>query len=206
MTTTERAGRPFVSGVVLAAGAATRMGRPKQLLELDGRSLLQHVVDAALASRLDEVVVVLGHEAAAVRASLAPDERVRTVLNPAYADGQITSLRCGLAAVGPQADAAAVLLGDEPMLRSARINAMLAAFHAAGARAARPVYPEAGGRPGHPVLLARAVFRELDSLGGDQGARTLFEERRPGVIEVPIAGEPPPDVDTPEDFERLSAP
>lgn len=205
MTTTER-DRVFVSGVVLAAGAATRMGRAKQLLEIAGRPLVQYVVDAALASRLDEVVVVLGHEADAVRAALAPDARVRTVSNPAFVDGQITSLRCGLAAVSPRADAAAVLLGDEPSLGSERIDAMLAAFHAAGARAARPVYPDAGGRPGHPVLLAREIFSELEALRGDQGARTLFEERRPGVVEVPFAGEPPQDVDTPEDLERIQAP
>jgi len=201
--TTEAVGRAFVSGVVLAAGTSTRMGRPKQLLELAGRPLLQHAVDAAVASCLDEVVVVLGHCADEIRDALVLGERARVVVNPEFGDGQITSLRCGLAAVSPDAVAAAVLLGDQPSLGSERIDAMVAAFLAAGVRAARPVYPDAEGRPGHPVLLARAVFPELAALRGDQGARTLFAGRPPDVLEVPVAGEPPPDVDTPEDFARI---
>ena len=206
MTTADAAGRPFVSGVVLAAGASARMGRPKQLLELAGRPLLQHVIDAALASRLDEVVVVLGHCADEIRAALVLGQRVRVVENPAFGEGQITSLRCGLAALSPEACAAAVLLGDQPSLTSSQVDVMVAAFLAAGARAARPVYPDAGGRPGHPVLLAREVFRELDRLRGDQGARMLFEGQPPGVLEVPVAGEPPPDIDTSEDYARILAP
>jgi molybdenum cofactor cytidylyltransferase len=204
MTTTESSGRPFVSGVVLAAGASTRMGRPKQLLEIAGRPLLQHVVDAALASSLDEVIVVLGHRADEVEAALRLGGRARAVANPEFAAGQITSLRCGLAAANPAARAAAVLLGDQPTLRSEAIDEMVAAFLAAGARAARPVYPDAGGRPGHPVLLAREIFHELDPLRGDQGARTLFSEQRPGVLEVSVAGQPPPDIDTPEDLTRIT--
>jgi len=194
-----------VSGIVLAAGASTRMGRPKQLLPIAGRPLLQHVIDAALASSLDEVVVVLGHRADEVEAAIEPDGRVRAVVNPEFAAGQITSLRCGVAAADPAARAVAILLGDQPGLRGQAIDAMLDAFVAAGAgiQAARPVYPDAEGRPGHPVLLAREIFCELDDLRGDQGARTLFSEHRPFVIEIPVAGEPPPDVDTPEDLARI---
>jgi molybdenum cofactor cytidylyltransferase len=205
MTTTESGGRPFVSGVILAAGASTRMGRPKQLLPVAGKPLLQHVLDAALASRLDEVIVVLGHRADEIEAALTLGGRARVIVNPEFAAGQVTSLRCGVAAAAPAARAVAILLGDQPSLRSEAIDAMLDAFVAAGAgvRAARPVYPDAGGRPGHPVLLAREIFCELEDLRGDQGARTLFCERRPGVVEIPVAGEPPPDVDTPEDFARI---
>jgi molybdenum cofactor cytidylyltransferase len=205
MTTTERAGRPFVSGVVLAAGASTRMGRPKQLLPVAGRPLLQHVVDAALASSLDEVIVVLGHRADEIEAALDLVGRARAVANPDFAEGQITSLRCGVAAANAAARAVAILLGDQPSLRSEAIDDMVAAFLAAGARAARPVYTDAGGRPGHPVLLAREIFHELESLRGDQGARALFAEQRPDVIEVGVAGEPPVDIDTPEDLARLSS-
>lgn len=200
MTTIPSSDRPFVSGLVLAAGASSRMGRPKSLLPVAGRPLLQHVVDAALASRLDEVIVVLGHCADEIEAALVLAGRARAITNPEFAEGQITSLRCGLAAVSSDARAAAILLGDQPSLGSRTIDDMIAAFLAAGARAARPVYPDAGGRPGHPVLLAREIFCELDGLRGDQGARTLFSRPGPGVIEVPVAGQPPPDIDTPEDF------
>ena len=204
MTAIASVGRPFVSGIVLAAGASTRMGRPKPLLPVAGRPLLQHVVDAALASSLDELIVVLGHCAGEVEAALTLGGRARAITNPDYAEGQITSLRCGLAAANCDARAAAILLGDQPSLGSRAIDDMLAAFLDAGARAARPVYPDAGGRPGHPVLLAREIFGELNVLRGDQGARTLFSGRRPGVIEVPVAGQPPPDIDTPEDFARIA--
>ncbi len=204
MTTTEGAGRPFVSGVILAAGASTRMGRPKQLLEIAGRPLLQHVVDAALAASLDEVIVVLGHRADEVEAALALGGRARAVVNADFADGQITSLRRGLAATNPDARAAAILLGDQPSLHSEAIDHMVAAFLASGARAARPVYPDARGRPGHPVLLAREIFPELEDLHGDQGARTLFCEQRPDVLEIAVAGKPPPDIDTPDDFARIA--
>jgi molybdenum cofactor cytidylyltransferase len=166
---------------------------------------LQHVVDAALASSLDEVIVVLGHRADEIEAALTLGGRARTIANPDFAEGQITSLRCGVAAANAAARAVAILLGDQPSLRSQAIDDMVAAFLAAGARAARPVFPDAGGRPGHPVLLAREIFCELEPLRGDQGARSLFSEPRNGVIEIPVAGEPPPDIDTPEDLARVAS-
>lgn len=193
----------LVAGLILAAGGSTRMGEPKQLLPLDGRPILQHVVDAAAASGgLGELVVVLGAEA--VRAALRLPERARTVVNPDYAEGQSTSLRLGLRSLSEDVDAAAVLLGDQPHVTPELIDRVVSAFQGSDRPVARPVYTTAGGRtvPGHPVVLARTVWGEVEKLTGDQGARALLARRDEWLLEVPIEGEPPPDIDTREDYRR----
>jgi molybdenum cofactor cytidylyltransferase len=182
------------------------MGRPKLLLPLAGRCVLQHVVDAVVDSCLDELVIVLGAHAAEVRAALVlpADRVVRVTVNADYAEGQSTSLRTGLAALDPRAAAAAILLGDQPGIDSALIDAVAAAFVAAGAAAARPVYETAAGErvPGHPVFLHRRLWPACDALHGDAGARTVLAEHPEWVLEVPVAGAPPVDIDTPEDYDR----
>jgi molybdenum cofactor cytidylyltransferase len=207
MTPTDAGGTaPFVSGVVLAAGLSTRFGRPKQLLPVGDRCLLRCVLDAALASRLDEVVVVLGHCADEVRAALSceSDPRVSLVVNPLYATGQSTSLRCGLRAADERALAAAILLGDQPEVGPKLIDAVLAAFLASDRPGARPVYSDAGDVPGHPVLLAREIWPEIESQSGDRGARGLFAEHPDWLLRIPVGGRPPTDVDTREDHRRLA--
>jgi len=194
--------RRVLSAVILAAGASTRMGRLKQLLPLAGRPLLQHVVDAAVASRLDEVILVLGARAAEIRAAITCCECVRVVVNREYADGQSTSLRAGLRAASPRSAAAAVLLGDQPRMTAQRIDAVAAAFLQTSACVVRPVYAAVGGHrvPGHPVFLARRVWPDIDALRGDQGARALLSAHPEWLLEVPVAGEAPRDVDTWEDY------
>ena len=195
-----------ISGIVLAAGSSERMGTPKQLLTLGERCLLQHVIDAALGSQLDEVVVVLGHRADEVSAALTLPSAapVRIARNPHWAEGQSGSLRCGLEAVDERCAAAAVLLADQPELRPADIDRVADAFRESGASAARPVYPEAGGAPGHPVLLARRIWPEVCALSGDSGARVLFAAHPSWLLEVPLPGKPPVDIDRPEDHRRIS--
>lgn len=198
--------RPFLSGIILAAGSSTRMGRPKQLLRLENRPLLQHVVDAAVASRLDEIILVLGHRAEEIHAAIACPARVRVVVNTAYTDGQSTSLRAGFGAASPGAQAAAVLLGDQPRVTAQLIDLVATAFAKSAACVARPVYAGVGGRPvpGHPVFLARRVWPEMNKLRGDQGARALLLAHPEWLCEVSVEGEAPPDVDTWEDY-RSSA-
>jgi molybdenum cofactor cytidylyltransferase len=196
----------FCSGILLAAGASQRMGRPKQLLPLCGRPLLQHSLDHAAASGLDELILVLGHRAAEICDALdLPDPaRCRVVVNADYAEGQAGSLRLGLRSADPTASAAAILLGDQPQLSAALIDRVALAFRRAGAPAARPVYAGASGErvPGHPVLLARSIWPELQRLGGDRGARDLLAAHPDWLHEVPLGGEPPVDVDTEQGWRR----
>ena len=201
--------RAFLSGIILAAGTATRMGRPKQLLRFGDRCLLQHVIDAAAASCLDEILVILGHRAEEIRARLRfpPGRAMRIVVAADYNQGQSASLRAGLRAAGPQASAAAVLLADQPGVTSQVINRVAAAYLAAGAPVARAVYADADGArvPGHPVFLARRIWPEVDKLPGDQGARALISAHPEWLLEIPIEGKPPRDIDTTEDYQRACA-
>jgi molybdenum cofactor cytidylyltransferase len=191
-------------GVILAAGASTRMGEPKQLLPLAGRALLQHAVDAAGGAALAEIVVVLGYAADEVRAAVTLPAHARIVVNERWIEGQSASLACGLAAAGPDATAAVVLLGDQPHVTSALIDAVVAAFARADAPIVRPVWTsdDRTPQPGHPVVLARSVWASVATITGDRGARALFETHPEWVREVAMPGAPLADIDDRADYRR----
>lgn len=192
----------MISGIVLAGGTSSRLGRPKQLLTLDGRPVLQHVVDTAAAtgSGLGEVVVVLGHLAGEVASALSLPPSVRTVVNPDYATGQASSMRTGLEAAAAESEAAVVLLGDQPGMPAAHIGAVVRAF----AGGAGPIVQASfRGTPSHPVLFARPVWAELMAVTGDKGAREVIKAHPDWVVRIDLDAEIPPDLDTMEDYERL---
>jgi len=195
---------PFVSGVILAAGSSSRMGQPKQLLPLGDRPMLQRVLDEALASSLDEIIVVLGAEAGEIRKAIRypRGRRVRIVVNYDYVRGLSGSLRLGLSVANARAAAAAVLLGDLPQVRAWVIDRVTQAFFECGKAVVRPVYRTADGRriPGHPVCLARRIWPEVKRLDGDQGARGLLTAHPEWVFEMIVEGDPPGDIDTPADY------
>lgn len=190
----------MISGIVLAAGESTRLGRPKQLLDLDGKPLLQHVVDAVGAVGLDEVVIVLGHEAESVRAALALGPAARTVVNPLYRSGQASSLVAGLDAVDPRAEAAVIVLGDQPRMSAEIVRRVVAEWRRSDAPVVRSFY---GGVPGHPVVVGRAQWPVLRAARGDAGARAVLEAASVPVNELDLGEEPLDDVDTWEQYERL---
>ena len=189
------------AGVVLAAGSSRRMGRPKQLLEVGGRPLLEGVIASANASRLDEVVVVLGANADAILGQVDLG-RARAVVNPDHAAGMSTSLRVGLAALGPEVDVAMVVLGDQPAISGAMLDELLDLRVRSGLPAAALSF---GGLLHPPVALAREMWGDLRSLEGDVGCRALIRSRPELVAALPYEGDltHPVDVDTPEDYARL---
>ena len=190
----------MIAGVILAAGASSRLGSPKQLLALQGRPLLQHVIDAAAVAGLDPIVIVLGHRAADVRAALALPDGASIVENPDYAGGQASSLRVGLASLPDAVAAAVVLLGDQPGIRPAVIDAAVERWQRASGRVVRTVYR---GRPGHPVVLDRAVWAEVMAESGDRGARDVLAEHPEWIVPLERDEDAPADVDMPGDYERL---
>jgi molybdenum cofactor cytidylyltransferase len=189
----------MISGVVLAAGTSSRLGRPKQLLDLGGRTVLQRVVDAALAAAVHEVVVVLGHEADEIRTTLPRSDRVRIAVNPDYLEGQSTSLREGLRTASERSEAAVILLGDQPGLRPDAIDAVVEAWRGGAGALVQASYR---GRPTPPTHQARSVWPELAALAGDEGARGFIAANRSRRTLVEVGGSPPDDIDTEEDYRR----
>jgi CTP:molybdopterin cytidylyltransferase MocA len=189
---------PFRFGaVILAAGGSSRMGAVKQLLELDGRSLIGRAVDAARAAQAHTIVVVLGAEAEKVR---APNARypILTELNPEWPEGLSSSIRRGVRALlDSEPDLNAVLLTpcDQPAL-SAEIIAQLASLQKSTGRIAAARYD---GRNGAPAVFGRGHFERLQTLTGDEGARKLLNTDPDGVVtlDCPAMGF---DLDTPSDY------
>ncbi len=149
------------------------MGTVKQVLHLDGRPLLQHVLDNVRASEVEEIVLVLGFAAEAIQREIET-ENVRVVINRNYQQGMGTSLRAGLSAVDPQAGAALIVLADQPFVRSATLDQLIAEHQRSKAQIVIPTYR---GFRGNPVLLDRSVFPEVMALDADVGCRAIFGDR-----------------------------
>jgi molybdenum cofactor cytidylyltransferase len=185
----------LIAAVVLAAGASTRMGRPKQLLPLSGATVLARVVSRLLESPVDRVVVVLGHDAERIRkgAGLPIDARLTVIDNDGWQEGMASSLRCGVRAC-QEAEAIVVALGDQPGLDPDVVTRLVAAFRH-GAPLAVPVQGE---RRGHPVLFGRSLFPALLALSRDVGARDVVARHWPEAARIEAAL--PVDLDTEEDY------
>jgi molybdenum cofactor cytidylyltransferase len=192
----------MIAGVVLAAGRSSRLGQPKQLLPHRGRPLLEWALAAMSASRVERVYVVLGHDAERVRREVDL-HGARIVVNERYAEGLSTSLHAGLAALGPEVEAAVVAVGDQPLLGPEAVDALLAAHAATGAAIVAADY---GDHRGTPLLLHRSVWPLARQITGDQGARALLRAYPGTVATVPVAPASGLDVDTWEDYERLTTP
>jgi len=162
----------MISAIVLAAGESTRMGLPKLLLPIEGKSLLQHVIDNALQSKVSEVIVVLGAEATKLRREIKQSQ-VQIIENASYKEGLSSSLKVGLQAVSPQAQAVLVLLGDQPLISHAIIDTLIDKYKESGSTMVAPVY---NGRRGNPVLFDSSLIPELIRVTGDKGGREIIEK------------------------------
>jgi len=187
-----------VGAIVLAAGAASRMGRNKLLLEIGEQPLVRHVIEAASEGGCHSVYVVYSDEA--VRAAVGSS--AVALRNRDAASGQASSVRVGLQGLPAEIEGAMILLGDQPLVGSRTVGALLRAWWREGARpaVAAGYGEEDGWRP--PVVVERSIWPDLMVLTGDAGARQLFE-RRPHLVETVMAGGRPDDVDTPEDYDKI---
>ena len=188
-----------VTAVVLAAGRSTRMAPVNKLtLDYQGAALVRHAAEAAIASRAAEVVVVVGHEAEAVRDVLSGLD-LRVVANPDYATGLASSVKAGIAAVGAEATGAVILLGDMPGVTSAVVDALIGAFEGGGGQ--NICQPRYDGQPGNPVLWPRRLFVEFAGLSGDVGAKPLLARHKTDVLGVDVGTDAiHMDIDAPADL------
>ena len=177
---------------------------PKQLLRTGGQTLLEHVIHQAAGSGLDELIVVLGHRAECIQESIgiSTGTRLRFTFAPDHAQGQSRALRAGLLAADTRAEAAAILLGDQPDLPPTTIDRAREAWLKQRPRFLRPEYTGAGGQnqPGHPVLICRKMWPRMMELDGDQGARDIIGSHPDWLEALPMTGEAPTDIDRIEDW------
>jgi molybdenum cofactor cytidylyltransferase len=193
------------AGIILAAGESSRFGQPKQLVELHGRMLVAWVLDAALASHLETVVLVLGRDHQKIGDALGQrvcHPKLELVFNPRYHEGQSTSLTAGLFRIHDRFPAVMFLLGDQPLVDTATINRLLEKFRYSDKTICVPVHR---GQRGNPALFGRSHYEELARLSGDKGARDIIAARPGQILEVPIA-DPSLflDIDTQADVENVS--
>ncbi|MSP14127.1 MAG: putative selenium-dependent hydroxylase accessory protein YqeC [Chloroflexi bacterium] len=189
-----------VGAVVLAAGAASRFGEAKQLLQWEGKPLVAHIVEQLLASRIDPIVVVSGAYADQVSQALA-GYPVHLVHNPLWAEGQSTSVRSGLAELWSQnsnVGAAFFMMADQPRVTPELLDRLV--YHHQETLASA-VIPGFQGRRGSPALVDRRLFDRMLLLEGDEGARQIFRQI-PQEVELLELSDPRPllDIDTPEDY------
>jgi molybdenum cofactor cytidylyltransferase len=192
------------AGIILAAGASTRSGEPKQLLRLKGKCLLEWVLDAAFNSELDRIVLVLGYAHQKILQALGKKSqhaKLLVAINPQYEKGQSLSLHIGLSQVKNDYAAVMFLLGDQPMLKAATINVLLEKFWAAEKDICVPICQ---GKRKTPSIFRRCFYTQLMGIKGDMGARQLIDDNPDRVLAVemdnPICFF---DIDTQHDFESL---
>ena len=191
----------MISAIILAAGESKRMGQAKQLLGVEGKTLLQSVLDSVLKSDVDEVILVLGHEAERIRRKMDV-RRAIIVVNPNYAKGMITSIQEGLKALDKKSEAFFIILGDQPEIRPDIYNRLIQEFHR--------VYPLQSillptyqGKKGHPALFSTKYLAESFKIRGDVGFKEIVQNHAEDVFLVDV--DTPSiliDIDTPEDYQE----
>ena len=188
-----------IEGIILAAGESRRMGYPKPLLQISGRTFIEHIAETML-TVVPRLVIVVGAHRERVRAAIPRDPRIAIVENLDYSRGQLSSLKVGLRAIGPDAAGALVHLGDHPSVCATTFSAVADSYSRTGTPITIARY---GGRRGHPVVFDRAVFAELLSAPEGEGARHVVnaDPSRVHYVDLDDPGINL-DLDTPFDLER----
>ena len=190
-----------VAGILLAAGASTRMGKTKQLLPLGEKTLVERVLVEALSSELDKVVLVLGYQALEIKKVIKPvshQPKLSIIENRRFKQGISSSIIAGLSELEETHDHVMILLGDTPFIHRDLINLLLRRYLQSGYSIGAIKGKK---RPVHPVMFSRELYPELLILKGDVGARALFAKYSDKVCLVePERPYDDRDIDTPEDY------
>jgi molybdenum cofactor cytidylyltransferase len=190
----------FVTGLVLAAGGSSRLGEPKQLLPYGSSTLLGHTLDTARASGFDQLIVALGGASSEVRGRVDL-QGTDVVENTGYGEGCSSSIAAGVSALDRRSELLVLMLGDQPGVTPATVRALIGG---SGGGTMLAVCRYDDGR-GHPLAFGRGLFAELGELHGDKAVWKLMDRLADQVVEVPVPGAIPPDVDTRQDYEAILA-
>jgi molybdenum cofactor cytidylyltransferase len=175
------------------------MGRQKLLLPFVGKTVIAHIVDQLLASAIDKIYVVVGHEADRVTEQIC-DRSVSIVTNPNYELGMLSSVRCGLRTLSPDCEAALVALGDQPAITSQLVDKMIHSFTQTDKSILVPLYR---GKRGHPVLVSTHYREEIITHYDDIGLRGLLHAHPDDIFELIVqTSSVLQDMDYPEDYLR----
>lgn len=195
-----------VHAIILAAGKSSRMGKSKQLLDLYGKPVLEHVIDAVLDADFTSVTAVIGNEAEKIKSSIKKsDPRFRWVVNDTFDQGQSTSVRKGIESIGEEIVNAMLFLGDMPLIKKETIHRLLQTgidTMRAPSASSCVIRPSFQRKPGHPVFFVRVSRTLFQSIHGDKGAKPIMKyidaKKLIVVDDIGIHF----DLDTIEDYER----
>ena len=187
--------------IILAAGSATRMGRPKQLLSYQGRSLILHAVEVALESLCQPIIVVLGAYAEQIKPELML-RAVQVVENSQWQEGMSSSIRAGISMLlktNSKLDAVIISLADRPLVSPQIFNQLIQSYQETQKVIIASKYNET---TGVPALFSNALFPELMQLEGDKGAKALIQKYIDTGL-ILLIPEAAIDIDTPDDYKQL---
>jgi len=195
---------PEISALVLAAGESKRMvEHNKLLLPFAGKTIIECAVDAILQANVAEVIVVLGHEAAAIQNALR-ERPLRFTFNPDFRRGMASSIHAGLAALSPAAQAVMITLADQPLLQTEELNFLIAEFSRAAEKSIG--VPTFNGQRGNPVIFDLRFRGEMLALQGDVGGKSILARHPEAVLEVAMpTASILEDADTPGEYASITA-
>ena len=191
----------MISAIVLAAGESKRMGQTKQLLDWEGRTILQRVLENLSRSQVDEVILVLGHEAQRIQQTL-DTHKVKVVINKNYKEGMITSIQQGLTNLNDKVEAFFIVLADQPGLGPEVFDRLIGEFRRVTPQKSI-VLPTFHSRRGHPALFSAKHKKEALRIEGDVGFRQVLQEHPEEILTVEMdTNSILQDIDTPDDYRK----
>jgi len=190
----------LIWALVLAAGESKRMGESKQLLSYDNKTILETVIDHITQSNVDETLVVLGSNRENIEEAIK-DLPVKSVYNPRFKEGMLSSAQKGFVSLPEEAEAVLVFLGDQPRIPSSVIDQIIRTYHSSEKGIVLPVYDK---KRGHPVLISTKYREEVAHLDPQLGLRELIHNHPEDILEVDLdSSSILEDIDTPEDYKNL---
>ena len=189
----------MIWAIVLAAGESKRMGEPKLLLPFGGRTIIEAVAESVVSSEVDGTLVVVGAERKEIEGKII-DYGVKSVLNPDFQSGMLSSIQCGFRSVPEGTRAVLVVLGDQPRISSGIINQLIKAYKKTGKGIVLPVFE---GERGHPVIIDMKYREEVENLSPDIGLRGTVYSHPEDILEVEVdTSSILKDIDNESDYKR----